>query len=430
MSGALSDPIFQSAKMQQTFGDQAFVAAMVRVEIALAQVQAALGIVPKASAAAILETLGQAEVPHAALSESVAVSGVPVPALVDALRGHLAPEHADWIHFGATSQDIVDTAMALCFKSALGDIGRALAEVLDRLETFSSAHADTLMLARTRGQLATPISFGLRVAQWAQPLIALEAELAEVTRAAVRVQFGGASGSRSVLGDKGALVSAGLASELGLADGPPWHTDRSGVRRLSNWLSRCVSALAKIGRDISIGSRGEISELRVSGSGQSSTMPHKSNPVAAEALQSVGVMAVACEAGLAASAVHAEERDGAMWPVEWVLMPQLFGATGAALGHAQRLIASLEVNEAGMKAGIDAVPAVHSEAAVFALAAKKGRAEASRIVKEAVENDDDLSDVLDKHGGADLKRCIEGAAYLAPAQALAREIFARRIREN
>ena len=426
VTGFLTDPIFGHIQIRGFLDDQAVAAAMVRTEVALAQVQADLDIVPRASAMAIAAGLEGIEVCPRLLAEGVVATGVPVPALVTKLRGRLAPKDADWLHYGATSQDIADTAMCLCFDAAMIELRAKLEAVIEALEALSHKHADTMMLARTRGQLATPISFGLRIAQWAQPLIGLEDELDSIRRTVLRVQFGGASGSRSVLGGQGADVGAGLAEYLGLADGPPWHTDRSGIRRLANWLSRCIAGLAKIGRDLAISSRGEISELRTSSGGGSSTMPHKANPVAAEALQSVAAIAVACEAGLSASAVHAEERDGGMWAVEWALMPPLFEATGAALDHAQILLDTLVVDIGRMRARIDAAPEVRSEAAVFSLSAKLGRVAAEKIVSEGLRKGRSLNDVLAEHGGDEARIAIQDAGFLEPAAAAARQIFGTR----
>ncbi len=422
----LTDPIFGDGSIQAVLDDTAVMAAMVRTEIALARAQAELDIVPKPSAQAIASELDGYEVPTQALSQGVRDAGVPVPALVQTLRTRLNARDADWLHFGATSQDIVDTAMCLCLRDAMDILGGNLAALIDSLAQHATSHERTLMLARTRGQLATPISFGLRLAQWAQPLIALEAELPEIRQTALRVQFGGASGSRNVLGDQGRALTTGLAKELGLSDSPPWHTDRSGLRRLTNWASRCIAALAKIGRDFAIAARGEVRELSTSQGGGSSTMPHKSNPVTAEALQSIAALAVAYEAGLAASAVHAEERDGVMWPLEWVLIPQLFEATGAAFGHAQRLLDAMGVNADVMRAQVNDIPAVRSEAAVFALSSKLGRVAATQIVKDALKAGQDLEEVLADHGDTDTHKAISDKSFLDPSAAMVRQIFGAR----
>ncbi|MEM9231633.1 MAG: lyase family protein [Pseudomonadota bacterium] len=422
----MTNPIFGCGDIRAHLKPSALCTEMVKVELALVQAQAEHGVVPDAAAANIRNRLESAKVDLDVLRAGVASAGVPVPELVKSLRAQLDTKDADWLHYGATSQDIVDTAYCLCFKACLSHIEDDMVRLIDLLADLSLQHADTLMLARTRGQLATPITLGLRLAQWAQPLTSLEAESDAVRAVALRVQLGGASGSRNVFGGKGAEVSKSLAAQLGLEDSAPWHMDRSGFRRLANWLSRIVSATAKIGRDFSIASRGEIGELRPSEGGASSTMPHKSNPVVAEALQSIVPVATACEAALAASSAHAEERDGANWPVEWVMMPMLLEATGAALAHALNLLDQMVVNADAMKARIDTLPDVKAEAFVFALAQEIGRVEATRVVTEALGSKRPMSELFEQYPELDLNAATSDAAFATCAAETAARIFADR----
>lgn len=180
----LTVPIFSHVSTCAHFKDTALIGAMVKTEIALARAQAALGILTEAAAseiAALHVPLQASEV----LDAGVAATDVPIPALLDILRNQLTTEAADALHYGATSQDIVDTALCICIGSALNDLARTVFSLINTLQAVSEAHADTLMLARTRGQLATQITFGLRIAQWVQPHIALEGEL-DALRGAVR----------------------------------------------------------------------------------------------------------------------------------------------------------------------------------------------------------------------------------------------------
>jgi len=340
------------------------------------------------------------------------------------LRAGLPRAAADCLHYGATSQDIIDTAMVLCAKAALDPMAEALTGLIAALETLARAEADTLMLARTRGQLATPIPFGLRVAQWAQPLIALRTGWQEVRRAALRVQLGGSSGSRSVMAPKGEAVATALAQTLELEDGPPWHTDRGGLRRLAQWMARSVAAAARIGRDISLSTRAEIAELRLQDGGGSSTMPHKSNPILAEALQSLGPIAASQEAALAASAIHAEERDGAYWPVEWLTLPRLLETTGAALDKCADLIARLEVDRSAMAQRVRDTPAVRAEAAVFALIPALGRVEATRAVTQHLKTGNPLVALLQSYGVEHAEARLSDASDITAAKAVIDRIFA------
>lgn len=422
----MTRPILGDARIGARFDDAAFTRAMIAVEQALADVQGKLGIIPAEAAFEISELSG-ASVSAGTLDAGVAQTGVPVPALVAAMRQYLSPGAADWLHYGATSQDIVDSAMCLCASHALADLSQSLADIIDTLHVESEAQGNVLMLARTRGQLATPITFGLRIAQWAQPLIRLENELPDLRAVVLAVQYGGASGSRSANGLDGAAISNALAAALGLSAAPPWHTDRSGFRQMSGWLLRFIQALAKFGGDLALSGRGEIAEVRAGEGGGSSTMPHKSNPVRAEALATVAHVATSCDAGLAASAIHAEERDGAMWAVEWALLPQMFELAGAAVSHAGALITDMTADTSAMQGRIDAQPAVLSEAAVFALSATLGRVKAMAAVKEALAIGASLETLLIKHLGPLGPKVLDPSRFIEPAQKVAAEIFAQRL---
>ncbi len=427
MEGVLTAQ-FGHAPTRDRFSDASVIAAMVRVEAALAAVEAELGLIA-ADAAKEIASLSASGLDSDSIAEGVRSAGVPVPALVAQMRQQLSSDAADALHWGATSQDIVDTALCLCFGDALDLIESDLGRLIDVLKAESDKARDVPMLARTRGQLATPITAGLRIAQWAQPLIALEAELPSVRQAALRVQFGGASGSRSVVHPHGREISVGLARELGLADGPSWHTARSGFRRLANWLVRLVEATGKIGRDLSVSARGEIGEMRGGGGGGSSTMPHKSNPVTAEALQSLVILAQSHEAGLAAAAVHAEERDGTTWPVEWAMFPALFEATGAALDHATRLVSALEIDAEAMSKRIGDNPEALAEAASFALAPSLGLVAAKRLVAEALKAPKPFMEALAARSDFDWSAWDPHMQSRAAAREMAEEIFAARSAE-
>ncbi len=426
--GFLAKAAFGHEPTRTCFADDAILAAMIRVEAALALAQADLGMIPPSAAAAIAALGDGAAISIDVLSDGVRDAGVPVPALLGALRSKLDPADADWLHYGATSQDIVDTAFCLCFREGLDGLEDALGALIDALQVKSREFDTTPMLARTRGQLATPITAGLRVAEWAQPLITLEAELAGVRNAALRVQFGGASGSRNIVAPHGAAIAEAMAKALGLSDSPPWHTDRSGFLRLADWLNRLAGALGKIGTDLAISSRGEIGEMRAGASGGSSTMPHKSNPVTAEALQSLAVLARTFHTGLMSAAVHAEERDGVMWPVEWAFFPALFEVAGASLANTTTLMATLTVNATAMQARIDDNPGVMAEAAVFALSTSLGVVEAKRIVGEALSADEPFLQAVAARSSFNWSAWDPNAASVAAAQSVSEQIFAARNR--
>ncbi|MEM9349378.1 MAG: lyase family protein [Pseudomonadota bacterium] len=424
----LASPIVGDEEMAAIFSDAQLWTRLVSFEVALAKVQGGLQVIPEAAAEAIVKHAPRAEISLDKLSEGVSKAGVPVPVLVASLRDATPAPHDDWIHWGATSQDVVDTALVLSYSVALDIVRERLVALIDQLEKSALEYADVPMLARTRGQLATPISLGLRVAQWAQPLIGLESELQKIRHRTLRVQFGGASGSQSAIAPHGPAVAKALAAELNLAPSAPWHTDRGGIVALTGWLQRLTTALGKIGRDLALSGRGEVGELGAGEGGGSSTMPHKSNPVGAEALQTIALVANGLAAGLSAASLHTEERDGAAWPVEWVFLPQLFEVVGAGLRQANDLASDLRPDPERMAARIADVPEVMAEAVVFALAPNLGRREAERRVKDGLAGGKRLDVILSE--ASEVSITAETVLGLRPsldaAKAIIDEIFASR----
>lgn len=377
----LTAAITRHPPVAAALSDASLITAMIRVEAALARAQEAVGLVPAGTAAAV----DGARIEGGTLAQGVAEAGVPVPAFLAELRPQIGAA-ADHVHYGATSQDILDSAICLCLGDALDEISVQLSETIDSLAAQATKHPGLPMLGRTRGQYATPISFALRVANWAAPLIALERELPSVRARALKIQMGGSAGSSYAMHPHGPAIAGAMATELGLTDSAPWHADRSGFAALAGWLAQVVTALSKMAGDLALSARSEIGEMRAGQGGGSSTMPHKSNPVTTEALLACHPIAIAAQSGLAQAAVHAEERDGAGWAVEWHLLPQLCEVTGAALSHGATLAKTLMPNADEMRAAIDANPAVMAEALVFALAPSMGRVEATAKVKEALAN--------------------------------------------
>lgn len=380
LAGLLGD-----AEIGPFFSDEAAIAAMIRVECALARAGARAGILPREAAGAIEAGLaGWAPAP-ADLAAGTARAGVPVPPLLAAARARLSPEAAHWLHWGATSQDIVDTALALRLAPVL-DI---LASRLDRLEGALSRAAERWaelpMAGRTRAQAAAPIAFGDRCAAWGAPLAELASELRDLRPRIARIQLGGAVGTNAVLGSHAGAVMASLAEELGLAPAPPWHSNRTGPVALAQWCAAIAGATGKIAGDLLLMGRSESGEARAGSGGGSSTMPQKANPVGAETVIALARYAATLAAPMHLAALHAEERDGAAWMLEWLALPQLVLAAGIALRHAGDLVDSLEPDPARMRALLEADGgAVMAEAAVFLLARTRPRAEAEAIVRRAL----------------------------------------------
>ncbi|WP_191057602.1 3-carboxy-cis,cis-muconate cycloisomerase [Geminicoccus harenae] len=367
--------------------DRARIRAMLQVEVALARVQGELGIIPEAAGVTIAATAVALEIEPAELAAGTAKDGVPVPTLVKALRKAVGAPHADHVHFGATSQDIVDTALVLTIAEVLEVIAGRLHSSIELLAALAERHAATIMAGRTRFQLASPTTFGLKAAGWAAPLRRHLDRLAELRPRLAVVSLAGASGNPASLGERGGEVEAALARELGLGVAiAPWHAARDTVAELAGWLSLVTGSLAKIGLDVLLLAQNEVGEVRPGSGGGSSTMPHKANPVAGEVLVALARSSAERVAAMHHALLHAHERDGSAWLAEWLNLPDLLVAAGAASRTALTLLQDLVVDAEAMTERATAAPGLlFSEPAVFALAAVMPRGEAEAQVAAAAK---------------------------------------------
>ncbi|MFT4962735.1 MAG: 3-carboxy-cis,cis-muconate cycloisomerase, partial [Paracoccaceae bacterium] len=294
-----------------------------------------------------------------------------------------APEHGQYVHWGATSQDIMDTGLMLRLRQALTLIEADLTALLHTLAGLARRHAALPMAARTWGQHATPTSFGAVVASWGAPLLGLVNELPILRRDCLLVSLSGAAGTACALGPNAAETRSNLAIALGLSDpGRSWHTDRSPVLRIADWMTRVTIALAKIGEDVTELVQSDVDEVSLGGAGASSTMPQKQNPVAPSALVALSRQAVGQLGVLQGAATHRHQRDGAAWFTEWMCLPQIVLGTASACQIARPLCESLTPNgEQMMRALKGGLDMIHAEALSFALTAKMPRPEAQAVVK-------------------------------------------------
>ena len=377
--------LLADAEVAACLGDAAQARAMVRVEAVLAVVQGRLGVIDAVAAEAIAEALAGFGPDLADLARGTASAGVPVPALVAQLRKTVGGPASTFVHWGATSQDVVDTALMLQFRDVLDVLERRLAGLIDDLARLADMHRGTVTVARTRFQQALPTTFGLKVAGWLAPLLRQRDRLAELRPRLLAVQFGGAAGNLAALGDRGVEVMEALAAELGLAcPAVPWHNQRDNLGELASWLALLTGSLGKLGQDVLLMAQNELGEVREAAGGGSSTMPQKSNPVRAEALVALARRNATLVAGMHQAALHAFERDGAAWQLEWATLPDMASTAGAALAHAGGLATTMVVDTGRMRAVLDGTRGLLlAEAASFALAEHMPRAEAQGLVKDA-----------------------------------------------
>lgn len=390
MAGSVHDSsiyhrLFPAGDLGKLFSDSAEVRAMLLVEGALAKVQGSLGVIPEVSAAAIHRASLEIPLDPAGLSEAVATNGVPVPGLVAAFRKEMqAPEHSQYVHWGATSQDIADTGLMLRMRQVLDLTEKGLTALLTTLADLAEAHADLPMAGRTYGQHATPVGFGAVVAHWGAPLADLRDALPALREQVLWVSLSGAAGTGAAFGDTALETRAKLAEALGLRDpGRSWHADRSPVLALSAWMARLALALGKMGEDLIALTMSGIGEVRLGATGGSSTMPQKQNPVQPSALVALGRQVAGLNATMQSAAMPRNERDGAAWFTEWLTLPQLILSTAAALNVAQGVTAGVQPDAVAMKRTLDAGQGLMlAEALTFRLAADMPRPEAQAQVKE------------------------------------------------
>lgn len=323
------------------FSVEAEIEAMLAFESALAEAEAENRVITNDAAAAILSVLASFRPDTTLLRAAAARDGVIVPELVRQLRETVGEPHGDKVHFGATSQDVIDTGLVLRLKSVVDHLSLLLAETVLRLTSLEERLGGRALTGMTRMQPAIPIQVADRVDAWRGPLQRHRERLSEQSRRLLVVQFGGAAGTLEKLGDKGPAVRAALAAKLGLGDAPQWHSQRDALADFAGWLSLLTGSLGKFGQDIALMAQGG-SDIELSGGGGSSAMPHKQNPVKAEALVALARFNATQLSGMHQALVHEQERSGAAWTLEWLLLPQMVVATAASLRLAAELAAQIE----------------------------------------------------------------------------------------
>jgi 3-carboxy-cis,cis-muconate cycloisomerase len=372
-----------------------------------------------ASACDALQPSGEQLVGEARRSGSLAIPLV--KALTDEVRKHDAAAAA-FVHYGSTSQDILDSALVLCLKPCLEAADRVLGAAAAQFAAHARKHARTLMLGRTLMQPASPITAGLKIARWANSVGRCRSRLAAAANRALCVQLGGAVGALDSLGAKRSAVRAAVARRLGLADRPAWHTQRDALLALGAELAILIGTIGKIARDLALLSQAEIQEMQESpGGGGSTAMPHKRNPVAC-----MQALAAAARApGLLTTLLHAvdQEHERALggWQAELATWPDLAEVAGGALDAIERIAAGLVVNPERMAGNLEATRGlVFSERLARHLAARMDRTAASIKVEEwcvqAVKDGHHLKLVASAALGEDLAQVFSVDALLADLQ--------------
>ena len=338
-------------------GDTAWLQAMLDAEAGLARVLERAGLAAPGAGAEVTAAAQADAFDAAELGRLAAATGNPVPPLVRALTGAVPRWAAGAVHHGATSQDILDTAAMLVAKRALGVLLADLGDAATAAAGLAAAHRDTIMIGRTLLQQAVPVTFGLVAAGWLTAIDEARQGLARIRDHRLAVQFGGAAGTLAVLGQAGPRVAALLAGELGLAAPVlPWHTDRLRILELASGLAAAAAATGKLARDVTLLAQSEVAEVRegAAGSGGSSAMPHKRNPVAAVVILGCTRRVPGLLATLAAAAEQEHQRAAGAWHAEWEPLADLLRLTGSASSWTAGLLAGLVVDAGRMRANLDA----------------------------------------------------------------------------
>ena len=373
--------------MAEATSDRAWLAAMLEVEAALAEAESAAGLVPVEAAAAIRAACRPDNFDVERIGRDAVAAANPVVPLVEALNRAVPAEAAAYVHLGATSQDILDTAMMLIAKRGIDLLLIDLEGLAAGCAGLAERHRDSVMAGRTLLQQAVPITFGLKAAGWLLGVTEAAERLAQLRHGRLAVQLGGAAGTLASFGGAGIAVRSGLAHSLGLAEPTlPWHSDRSRIAQLGSALAIAAAAAGKVALDIVLLAQTEVGEVTEGEPGVSSAMPHKRNPVASIEADACARGAAAQAAVLLAAMRTEHERAAGAWQAEWHVIGEAFRLTAGAVARTRGAVEGLTVDVARMRANLDLDGGLAlSEAVARALAAKLGRASAEEIVRAAAE---------------------------------------------
>lgn len=379
--------MFGTAEMRAVFSDQALIERYIEVEVALAKAEARCGVIPSEAATQIAEHSRYQALDLALMQHETEIVGYPILPLVEQLS-KLCGEAGRYVHWGATTQDIMDTAVVLQVRAALAIVERDVQAVRGLLAELAQRYRDTPMAGRTHLQHALPITFGYKCAVWLSMFDRHAERLLELRPRVEVGQFAGAAGTLASLGDKGLEVQAALMDELGL--GVPqatWHVARDGLAETLNFLGLVTASLGKVALDVMMmmtSELGEVYEPFVKGRGASSTMPQKRNPISCE-LMYAAAKGVRQQAGLMLDAMIQDfERSTGPWQAEWIAIPEAFALTAASLGQARFMLAGLEVRTERMRQNLDMTQGlIVAEAVMMGLAPALGRQVAHDVVYAA-----------------------------------------------
>ena len=402
----LLDPLFGSETVTQIFSSGNTIQRMLDVEAALARAESNAGVIPPSAAESIAAKCHADLFDPSALAKAAALAGnlaIPLVKQLTALVSASDKDAARYVHWGATSQDVIDTALILQARAALDHIDSELASLCEALARLADQHRSTPAVARTWMQHAVATTLGLKVAGWLDALKRHCARIHHLHHGVLALQFGGAAGTLASLGDHGLAVAGALAEELSLAlPDLPWHAHRDRVAEIATTLALLVGTLGKIARDVSLLSQtevGELSEPAAEGRGGSSTMPQKQNPVSCAVVLAAAVRVPGLTSTMLISMLQENERALGGWHAEWETLPEIFRLTAGAVHHMLETISGLQIDSERMRENLEQTHGlIFGEAVVMALARHMGKSQAHNIVecacRHALAEKRHLRDVL------------------------------------
>ena len=442
MAGRLIESLATTDALAELFSDTSVLQAMLDFEVGLARAQAKVGLVPR-DAADSIAAVAKAELFDAAkLAKDALLAGaLPIPlvkVLTESVRAKDSAA-AGFVHWGATSQDVADTALILLLKRARPLLESDLARLENNLRRLAETHANTVMLGRTLLQAAPPTTFGLKAAGWLGSIRRCRVRLTSAFDESLMVQLGGATGTLASLGEHGTAVGRELAKELQLRfPDAPWHTHRDRLAALVCACGVLTGALGKMARDISLLMQtevGEVAEPSGPGRGGSSTMPHKRNPSGCVVVLAAANRVPGLVASFLSGMVQEHERAVGTWQAEWPTIAALMQAAGVAAASMAEVVEGLSVDEARMRANIDATYGViFAERAMMLLGAKLGRDVAHKLLDQAtrqsvtegrhlVEVLSEIPEVTRHLDHATLERLERPEEYLGSADAFRKRLL-------
>jgi len=346
-ASGLFGELFCDPAVAAAFSAPAFTRRMLAFEAAWTRALHTHRVVRAEEAEAALAAIAQfpasdlGEGPETGLAQASNRDGLPVPGLVAALKQGLSAPQARAIHTGATSQDVIDTAMMLTCGSVLEMFETRLTHLLRHLDDLEQRFGPAPLMARTRMQAALPTVAAVRIQAWRRPLADHLARAEAVRHDLNVVQIGGPIGARDTPQAFVMDCAATVAADLGLALAPVWHSDRSRIVGFGHWITLVAGTLGKIGQDIALMAQQGVGDISLGGGGGSSAMPHKQNPIAAEAMVTLARYIAGQQGILAQAMIHEQERSGSAWALEWLTLPAMAEGLGASLAHAETLLGSV-----------------------------------------------------------------------------------------